>query len=438
MKLKLSLLLCFASLLASAQNPITAPQITSSRIGFPVYTLNAAPVPGATVAVVGVSGQQTYYYWASANYPIGSVISYLGSVSNAPNTLSSSNYISIIPWVYPSSITSVDILRTTSLLAPTGACNCAVATGLTSGPASDQSNSLSSYTVSILNISSLRLWITNEIVSGTAQLLLRNDAGTLICNLSTGCGGGGTICGGDGTTGYFMEFTSSTTCGDAPVQDLGAAGLLATIPVTGSFQVNLGTGGTSGAQLVVGNVPNTSAPYTAYMGTLNFANNGNPGSAFCYMASSVGLASSYTECGGFGSATTSQLFLHGYNAIGAGQKIWSLGDTTNNAIYGVDLGGNGNSAGVTITANAGQDFLVKINGSVQFQVNETGTNWFEPLVSSPTTYSNLPTCPSIFTGGIIVISDATTNTWGAVVNVGGGSDTVLLFCDGTNWTVAAK
>jgi len=35
------------------------------------------------------------------------------------------------------------------------------------------------------------------------------------------------------------------------------------------------------------------------------------------------------------------------------------------------------------------------------------------------------------------VTDSTTNTWGGTIT-GGGADHVLAYCDGTNWTVAAK
>lgn len=55
----------------------------------------------------------------------------------------------------------------------------------------------------------------------------------------------------------------------------------------------------------------------------------------------------------------------------------------------------------------------------------------------PTAFRNLPTCASGTQGMLKPVSDSTTKTWGATVT-GGGSDHVLAYCDGTNWTVAAK
>ena len=51
----------------------------------------------------------------------------------------------------------------------------------------------------------------------------------------------------------------------------------------------------------------------------------------------------------------------------------------------------------------------------------------------PVVFSDLPTSPAA--GMIACISDSTVNTWGAIV-VGGGTEHVLAFYNGTNWTVA--
>jgi hypothetical protein len=55
----------------------------------------------------------------------------------------------------------------------------------------------------------------------------------------------------------------------------------------------------------------------------------------------------------------------------------------------------------------------------------------------PTAFDNLPACASGTQGTLKPVSDSTTNAWGATIT-GGGSHRVLAYCDGTNWTVAAK
>ncbi|MFZ3343381.1 MAG: hypothetical protein WA213_21060 [Terriglobales bacterium] len=56
---------------------------------------------------------------------------------------------------------------------------------------------------------------------------------------------------------------------------------------------------------------------------------------------------------------------------------------------------------------------------------------------TPGLFASLTACSSGNEGSIAPVTDSTTNTWGATVT-GSGSDHVLAYCDGTNWTVAAK
>jgi hypothetical protein len=61
----------------------------------------------------------------------------------------------------------------------------------------------------------------------------------------------------------------------------------------------------------------------------------------------------------------------------------------------------------------------------------------QPQIFQSSVFASLPACASNIMGAVKTVSDSTTNTWGATIT-GGGSDPVLAFCDGTNWTVAAK
>jgi hypothetical protein len=72
-----------------------------------------------------------------------------------------------------------------------------------------------------------------------------------------------------------------------------------------------------------------------------------------------------------------------------------------------------------------------------FWYNGGATTW-EPITFYPqaVAFASLPGSP--VRGMQYVVTDATVNTWGANVTVGGGSDVVLAFFNGTNWTVAAK
>lgn len=63
-----------------------------------------------------------------------------------------------------------------------------------------------------------------------------------------------------------------------------------------------------------------------------------------------------------------------------------------------------------------------------------GTARWSFAALKPTTLAGLG---AGFTGAVAVVSDSTTTTWGATIT-GGGSNNVLAFYNGTNWTVAGK
>lgn len=55
----------------------------------------------------------------------------------------------------------------------------------------------------------------------------------------------------------------------------------------------------------------------------------------------------------------------------------------------------------------------------------------------PTTFASAGTCSGTYEGSVRAITDSNTNVWGATA-AGGGTNHVLIYCNGTNWTVAAK
>lgn len=55
----------------------------------------------------------------------------------------------------------------------------------------------------------------------------------------------------------------------------------------------------------------------------------------------------------------------------------------------------------------------------------------------PNIFSSLTTCASAIEGQVSAVSDSSTATWGATIT-GSGSNHVLGYCDGTNWTVMGK
>jgi hypothetical protein len=80
-----------------------------------------------------------------------------------------------------------------------------------------------------------------------------------------------------------------------------------------------------------------------------------------------------------------------------------------------------------------------VNGMAQVgKVDYQGNAAFSGRVTTgPAAFSGLASCSSGLEGSIRGVTDSTTATWGATIT-GGGSNHVLAYCNGTNWTVAAK
>ena len=230
-KLGLIALLTLLVSVGVAQNQQTSGQATpvnTTQITLPVYTLNPAPASGANLAIIGNPGHQTIYYWISANYPVGSA-SLAGPypITQAPGTLSASHYVTVNPTL-PGGVTSYDVLKTSTPLQPSGACACAVATGVTPGAVTnDQSNSTSAYTVNPINVNALGMTLANEVQSsGVSHLILRQN-GVQVADLSTA--GGGVA--GSGTAATIPLWSSGTALGNSNMQ-----------VVTGGVQYALGSG----------------------------------------------------------------------------------------------------------------------------------------------------------------------------------------------------
>lgn len=316
-----ALLVCFwLGALCFAQTP--APPIITIQATFPVST-NLTPVNSAAVQVVGNPGPQTYYYWTVATYS-GNATSPTGPwlAANAPNTLSVSNYDQIIP-NYPAGA-SVDVLRTSSPTPPTGACNCAVATGVTSGTVNDQSNALLSYTVTPFIPNNFPLALDNEVIAAneTHLILRQGPAGTFVVDLSLAGGGGGGNVSGPATAVIpdlaCWNSTSGTLLSDCGVAlplpntslqhasltvngvsiALGASGTITAVPsgsatgdVFGTYPGPLTVGGVNGVPLCTGFTPLNGQ-------ALEYTTGGSPNP--CYTAGTAGsLTNPMTTLGDF-------------------------------------------------------------------------------------------------------------------------------------------
>ncbi len=65
------------------------------------------------------------------------------------------------------------------------------------------------------------------------------------------------------------------------------------------------------------------------------------------------------------------------------------------------------------------------------------TNDLPLILFSPGVFSDFGACSGGLEGVIRPVTNSTTNTWGATVT-GGGANHILMYCNGTNWTVIGK
>jgi hypothetical protein len=228
--------------------------------------------------------------------------------------------------------------------------------------------------------------------------------------MGTGSGGG---VGGSGAPPFFPIWTGSTTLGDSNLSNV-TGGVNYTLGGGLSWQVNTfgatwDSGVTaSGSSNII--LANTFAPGSnVNAGGIELEGANATGSACAGLAALVGGQTNSTGNGA--SITANGACSNGFGAIGGSITLQGGNvSTTNN-------GGNIN----LIPGTAGS---VPSGGYVYVPA---------PLQITATTTANLPSCGGY--GGLIrSVSDASVNTWGSTFT-GGGSDKILAYCDGTNWTV---
>jgi hypothetical protein len=171
-KLLLLFTICYLPIALFAQTSQTGSDYVAKRIQL-LLSNAPQPVTNASVSVSGNPGPATYFYWIVTQTSIGAS-SPAGpfQVINAPNTLTGSNFNQISWATVPGA--TYDVLRTSNTGPPFGVCNCAVATAIAGNSVSDQSNTLSSYTVNTLDPSSLSVVLQNvngSLSPGTPQTL---------------------------------------------------------------------------------------------------------------------------------------------------------------------------------------------------------------------------------------------------------------------------
>jgi hypothetical protein len=129
----------------------------------------------------------------------------------------------------------------------------------------------------------------------------------------------------------------------------------------------------------------------------------------------------------------------------SGNHSWTLLDgASGDSIFGVPAGSSsvGNPSGVSIVYPVGSGFFLNPGTPSALNCDSVGFCTFGGTITAPfvkakpATFSAAGSCSGA-EGVLTAITDSTTNTWGATVT-GGGANHILMYCDGTNWTVAAK
>lgn len=127
-------------------------------------------------------------------------------------------------------------------------------------------------------------------------------------------------------------------------------------------------------------------------------------------------------------------------------SIFGTQNTMNGAGSGVIAGTDNNLTSCSACMIVGYHIDFSTNFALGLGMGPNGTTHSAPqlvftndgnMKRTPVTFATLPACAAGTEGGIAAITDSTTNTWGATIT-GSGTNHVLGYCDGTNWTVAAK
>lgn len=162
----LSIALLFPALLVGQQATLNSAQPNQAPISATAITLLPTvqpPVPSGSVARLGNPGQRTFYYWVVAS---GSFLSSAPAgpfeLDQAPN-LYGTGIGAQISWAPSVGALAYDVLRTTTPVPPSGACNCAVATLLYGATSyTDTNGSLSAYTVASVDPAAYAVQMTNQ------------------------------------------------------------------------------------------------------------------------------------------------------------------------------------------------------------------------------------------------------------------------------------
>lgn len=142
-----------------------------------------APVLVSSIA--GAQGSTTAYYVLIANFTGGSIASNILTITNVPNTLNSTNFVSFI-WQPVSGVVTYDLLKLTSAALPSGSNSVVLRAALaaTVTTTTDQGGSLSSYTIAAPPAQPIGLISVNSRDYTRPQFAFDTQSGTTIAGFA--------------------------------------------------------------------------------------------------------------------------------------------------------------------------------------------------------------------------------------------------------------
>jgi hypothetical protein len=244
------------------------------------------------------------------------------------------------------------------------------------------------------------------------------------------------ILGGARTIGYLIKQTNTQTPSGSPVVAL-------KVDYLSNYSSDPGGRNLPAMHIVSATQTNSTAYATAVLMGLQFiaAHQGsgamsglqginasvrNVGTATTTTLSGVSMAVSNS---GGGTATTA-------NNILIGQPSGGTGGTWGN-IYGINLQDQKPSGSDTLTNPPEAIHIASQTATGAYALNQVGSgivSFTSPVLFVPTTVAALPAASAANKGSRAVVTNATATTFASVV-AGGGSNTVPVFSNGTNWLI---
>ncbi len=213
---------------------------------------------------------------------------------------------------------------------------------------------------------------------------------------------------------------------DTPNSFIGHQSVAGSITASGQLQ-----GGAPGVLIKDGSgetmqIASNPSPTGASPGTVQFIP--NAGTLVGVEAYSIGLIS----------GTSGDFYCH-HGLVAGGGGVCYFADVANDAGHLPNSFSQSvqfdsvNSAGIDVFTS------VRANPQNSLEVSSGGSpgTSFGSIRQVPTTFADLPACGTTVEGTTATVTDSYVNAWGTTV-AGGGTNHVLAYCDGTQWTVAAK